>query len=200
MATTELHSEGWTHSLRHTMRTLTALLLLAAILALSACSPTPEELELTPPLVQAAETGDLQTLDELLEDNRAPDVRDQCRWTPLMKAALNGHTEVARRLLAAGAQVDAMDKGGYTPLMLAASNNHAETVTLLAARGANPDHAESGLGWTALIWAAKQGHTATVKVLLEQGADPTIRDRDGSSATQWARQNGHRKVLTLLEQ
>ena len=184
-----------------TMRTILPLLILTAALALGACGPQPEpeEQDGAPPLVQAAERGDLQALDHLLGGSGSPDVRDQCRWTPLMKAAVNGHTEAARRLLAAGAQVDSMDKGGYTPLMLAASNDHAQTVALLAANGADLDHAEPGLGWTALIWAAKQGHAATVQTLVEKGADRSLRDNEGKSAALWARQNGHSAVLALLE-
>ena len=189
------------HSPPETMRTIPPLFILTAALALGACvpQPEPEEQDGAPPLVQAAERGDLQALDHLLGGSGSPDVRDQCRWTPLMKAAVNGHTEAARRLLAAGAQVDSMDKGGYTPLMLAASNDHAQTVALLAANGADLDHAEPGLGWTALIWAAKQGHAATVQTLLEKGANRTPLDKEGKSAAQWARQNDHSAVLALLE-
>ena len=92
-----------------------------------------------PPLISAAERGDLSALDALLGKAGAPDVRDACRWTPLMKAALNGHLALVDRLLAAGADPQAEDKGGYTAVMLAASNNHAEVVELLLQRGAKAD-------------------------------------------------------------
>lgn len=151
-------------------------------------------------LLAVAEQGDLQALDKILARHRQPDVRDSCHWTPLMKAALNGHAAVVSRLLQAGAEVDAADKGGYTAMMLAASNNHADIVDLLLTRGAMVDHQEATKGWTALIWAAKQGHTATVKTLLAHGADPTLKDFDGKTAADWAREEGYGDVLALLGQ
>jgi len=168
-------------------------------LLLAACSgPAPTAPDTDPPLLAAAEQGDLQTLDRLLSRTPTPDVRDQCRWTPLMKAALNGHLDAVQRLLQAGAEVNAIDKGGYSPLMLAASNNHAAVVRTLAVHGARLNQTEPDLGWNALIWAAKLGHGETVAALVELGADTGLRDRSGNSAADWARKNGHESVLALL--
>ncbi len=152
-----------------------------------------------PPLILAAERGDLQSLDRLLAESPAADVRDQCQWTPLMKAALYGHEGVVRRLLQAGARPNATDKGGYSALMLAASNNHAGVIQLLAEHGADLDHREPGLGWSALIWAARQGRAEAVKVLLERGANPRLLDKAGNSAADWARKNDHQQVLVMLQ-
>jgi uncharacterized protein len=149
-------------------------------------------------LIDSAEQGDLSSVEELLARHRQPDVRDSCDWTPLMKAALNGHAAIVERLLQAGAKVDAMDSGGYTAMMLAASNNHAAIVNRLLDKGAMVDHQESTKGWTALIWSAKQGHVASVKALLEQRADRTLKDFEGKTAVDWAREGGQDEILALL--
>lgn len=153
----------------------------------------------TPPLLVAAERGDISALDALLSNRAAqPDIRDACRWTPLMKAALNGHLEVVKRLVAAGAAIDAEDSGGYTAMMLAASNNHAEVVDYLLAQGAHVDHQESTQGVTALIWAAKLGHRETVAALLRHGADGTLKDFSGHTAAAWATELGFGPTAALL--
>lgn len=175
-------------------------LLLACTLALTGCGKESQEVtgDTAPPLVLAAEQGDLGRLESLLSGNTAVDVRDICQWTPLMKAALNGHSEAAKRLLEAGAVTDFGDKGGYTALMLAASNNHGELVELLLEYGADPNRQEQTKGWTALIWAAKRGHVESVKALLLAKADQAIRDMEGNSALDWAQAQSHREIQELL--
>ena len=122
-----------------------------------------------PPLVSAAEEGNLLLVEDLLADTGSADLRDSCYWTPLMKAALNGHEEVVRRLLSHGVDVNAEDKGGYTALMLAASNNHVGIVELLIEAGADVDHRERTRGWTALEWALRAGHDDMVRLLKARG-------------------------------
>ncbi|WP_457664693.1 ankyrin repeat domain-containing protein [Thiolapillus sp.] len=124
-----------------------------------------------PPLVQAAETGDLAAVEQLLDESGTLDLKDSCDWTPLMKAALNGHAAIVQRLIAAGAQIDAEDKGGYTALMLAASNNHMEVVEMLIVAGADINHREHTRGWSAREWAGKQGYEEMVAFLESHGAD-----------------------------
>jgi len=178
----------------------TRVQLLAISLVLAGCGPTPPTADslAAPPLVQAAENGDLAVLDHLLAGNVPVNVRDECQWTPLMKASLNGHTEIVMRLLAAGAQPNVIDNGGYSALMLAASNDHPAIVNLLVRHGADIQHTEPGLGWSALIWAAKRGHQASVEILLKLGADKSIRDKAGKSAADWATETGHTRLAGLL--
>ncbi len=178
-------------------RLLTLMLCLTLCACLDESDQAPEE-ETIPPLLNAAEQGDLPGIARLLSDSPDVDVRDACLWTPLMKAALNGHLEAARRLIDAGAEVDLTDKGGYSALMLAASRNHADLVDLLLAAGADPNRIEQTGGFTALIWAAQLGHRAAVERLLASSADPAHRDFTGKSAADWARQNGHAETLALL--
>ncbi|MEJ2590645.1 MAG: ankyrin repeat domain-containing protein [Candidatus Thiodiazotropha sp.] len=176
-------------------------ILMTLCLLLSACSPTqpPPDADTAPPLLQAAEDGDLPAIQRLIGGDSPVDQRDVCLWTPLMKAALNGHADAARLLIEAGADVNLADKGGYTPLMLAASNNHAAVVDLLLEHGAEPDRREQTEGFTALIWAAKRGHTEAVSRLLAARADPSIRDLAGKRAVDHARERGHAAVIALLE-
>jgi ankyrin repeat protein len=126
------------------------------------------------------------------------DSRDVCYRTPLMLAAQFGRLDTVRELLGAGARVDLHEKGYYTALMLAAGNGHTEVVRMLAEAGASLDEVEITRGWTALIWAARGGHVDTVALLLERGADPGQHDRQGRSAADWARAQGHSAVLALL--
>ncbi len=177
-------------------RTIYLLTLSAVLMGCGQESNQPEETT-TPALISAAESGDLTTLKQLLQQQQA-DVYDSCQWTPLMKASLNGHREVAEQLLISQASIDLGDQGGYTALMLAASNNHWELVELLLRQGADINHVELTQGWTALIWSAKRGHLDTVKVLLSQGADTTIQDHQGRTARNWAVSNNHIKISQLL--
>jgi len=183
-----------------TRRFLAGLLVLAAVL--NACSQKPIDPAAPPepPLILAAELGDLPRIDHLLgrEQSALVDVRDSCAWTPLMKAAQNGHLQSVQRLLDAGAQTGLGDKGGYTALMLAASNNHAAVVELLLEYGADPNRREQTRGWSALIWAAKRGHLDSFDTLLKAGAEHRFLDKQGKSALDWADANGHRLIAEKL--
>jgi ankyrin repeat protein len=48
--------------------------------------------------------------------------------------------------------------------------------------------------------AAAEGQVDVVRCLLDHGADRSIKDADGDIALTFARQNGHTKVVELLEQ
>ena len=177
------------------------VIIFTALLLLGACDRN-KPLELEPPaLVQAAESGDLKQVNALLPktaDAKEVNVLDSCRWSPLMKAALNGHLLVVERLLLLGADVNLADKGGYQALHLAASNNHLAIVALLIANGAQLDMPERSQGFTPLIWAAKEGHSQMVDYLLMAGANPKLRDFQGKSALDWAREMRHETVIQAL--
>ena len=59
---------------------------------------------------------------------------------------------------------------------------------------------QQNYGNTALHWAAYYGRLAIATRLLEGGADLTLRDKDGKTALDIARSQGHSEVVALLSQ
>jgi len=58
-----------------------------------------------------------------------------------------------------------------------------------------PDHTRT----TPLIGCAKGGKLEAVEWLLEHGADINAEDQRGRTALEWARANGHPKVVEVLQ-
>jgi ankyrin repeat protein len=79
----------------------------------------------------AAESGNLELVDQLLRSGVSTEQTDARGRTALLVATLRGDMTVARRLLAAGARVDAVDAGGDTPLAAARRQGPPELVQLL---------------------------------------------------------------------
>ena len=55
-------------------------------------------------------------------------------------------------------------------------------------------------GFTALQWAAISGSLAIATRLLEGGADLTLRNKNGKTALDYAREYGQSEVVALLSQ
>jgi beta-lactamase regulating signal transducer with metallopeptidase domain len=88
-------------------------------------------------LIQAARSGNLAMVDELLRlgaDVDQPSLRD---GNPLIVAAMNGHLDVVQRLVAAGADVNAIVKFDETPLINASREGHLAIVAYLIEHGAD---------------------------------------------------------------
>ena len=184
---------------RHPYRFYVVLIVLGVLLfQLTANEDEPRDIRGRTPLFLAAERGDLQAVQQLLNDSQI-DGCDDCRWTPMMKAAQNGHAEIVKILLARGADVNARDKGGYSALIVAAGDNRAGVISLLVKHGADLNLQDATMGWSALIWAAKEGHDASVEALLEAGADREVTDFSGKTALDWALSEGHGSVVPLLQ-
>jgi hypothetical protein len=83
------------------------------------------------PLVVAAESGNLELVDQLLRSGASTEQTDARGRTALLVATLRGDMTMAQRLLAAGARVDAVDAGGDTPLAAARRQGPPELVQLL---------------------------------------------------------------------
>ena len=67
-------------------------------------------------LRQAAERGNTEIVNLLIQSGANPDQPDSYDITPLMMAALQGHYDTALRLIKLGANVNAKDKSNQTPL------------------------------------------------------------------------------------
>ena len=90
-----------------------------------------------PPLVMAAESGDLGQIEQLLRGGASTEQADARGRTPLLIATLRADLPMVRRLLAAGARADAVDANGDTPLAAARRQGPPELINLLE-RGTQP--------------------------------------------------------------
>jgi ankyrin repeat protein len=145
-----------------------------------------------PPLVWAAEEGNVATLVCLLEHG-AGKVQPHLDIA-LSSAAGRGPIEAVRLLLENGANPNAPSPiAGYTPLMWAAYHEDAnlETVKLLLAKGANPK-AQGANGESPLSLAKKRGNDAMAE-LLEQSQGAVAKDQQPVS-------KGHEKRVASAEQ
>ncbi|OPZ84242.1 MAG: Ankyrin repeats (3 copies) [bacterium ADurb.Bin429] len=150
-------------------------------------------------LREAAATGRLDLVRELLQHGANPNQRDRLERTPLLLASEAGSLEVASALLAAGADVNRADQWGRTPLHEAAAEGQVELVRMLIDHGAALAVQEDVLCMTPLHFAALGGHTAIVDLLLAAGADTTAVDTYGLTAYALAVEHDETAVIAVMQ-
>jgi ankyrin repeat protein len=124
-----------------------------------------------PSLFDAAQRGDLSTVNALLMSGADVNAGRSTGYTALFIASQNGHLEVVRALLAAKADPNtSTDVGGRTPLTRALASGHADVALALIEGGADV-HARSMGGVTPLMLAAGSDNLAIVNKMLAAGAD-----------------------------
>ncbi len=119
-------------------------------------------------LHQAAEKGNLDEIENLLNEGVDIEVKDKLLFTPLHRAAENGNYMAVRLLLDKGAQVNAKSKYGVSPLHAAAQKGHADVVKLLLSRGAKLS-SRTIAGDTPMDLAREKGLYEVCKVLRDYG-------------------------------
>ncbi len=137
------------------------------------------------PLALAAVLDRVGCADFLLAAGADREARDGRGFSCLQLAALNGSLWVLKSLLRAGADPSRSGRGD-TPLMLAAGYQHTDCVSALLAAGADPNATRRKT--TALHLALDDDGSLTA--LLDAGADATLRDREGKTALDLAREFG----------
>jgi ankyrin repeat protein len=149
-------------------------------------------------LQQAAETGDLGSVQRLLAEGQAIDAPLADGSTALHWAVLREQPAVIDWLLQAGAAVDTRNRNGVAPLHLAALNGSTTLVARLLAAGADVNATLPG-GESVLMVASRSGSAAVVELLLAAGAlvdqrDPGYRQ----TALMIAARENHPDVVDLL--
>lgn len=124
-------------------------------------------------LVQAAVTGDLETVKRLIESGADPNSVDQHGMGPL----LNFDPQVTRYLLEHGADPDLQRNENISPVLGASGN--VECMRLMLEAGANVNQASEHNGETALHGYAGSHDTEAVRLLLQYGANPNARTKPG---------------------
>ncbi|MEA3506386.1 MAG: ankyrin repeat domain-containing protein [Elusimicrobiota bacterium] len=131
------------------------------------------------------------TMKYLLEKGGNPDAAIKTRDNiPLLAyCAMMGRENYVKILMEAGADVNKRDPGrGQPPLMLALmySDNY-RIANILVSAGADLDALDSA-GETALMKAARKGFFMTVSLLLRKGANKTIKNEEGKTAYDLAKE------------
>ncbi|KAF6215003.1 hypothetical protein GE061_009751 [Apolygus lucorum] len=129
----------------------------------------------------AAEAGQLEAVEYLIEAGSKVDLGDRESLTPLHLAAVRGHLDVVKCLLKMKAHVNAKCTDKMTPLHYSASRGHVDIVTTLISHGASVNTLDSG-DRTPLKLAASRDLYQVVKVLVESNAKVNIEDVKGYTA------------------
>jgi len=152
------------------------------------------------PLIHASLNDNFDMSRHLIE--RGADIHTQCNslTTPLYFAVLNNNPEYLDYLLLAGAEVDVPDFLGRTPLAIAVRDGNADLAQSLIQNGADPSRKDLGTGQSLLHLAAIEGHAEVLAILLQAGLSDEGRDRNGSTALDYARRYGHPTAARLLRE
>lgn len=118
----------------------------------------------TCPLILAAATGHVDSIELLLEAGAEIQPGDQAE-SPLLVATVRGHEDAVRALLAAGADVDVGEVSGVSPLMVIAAVGALDMARILVEAGADVQ-LETSDGHSALTAASEQGHRALYRYLV----------------------------------
>jgi beta-lactamase regulating signal transducer with metallopeptidase domain len=121
-------------------------------------------------LLEAAERGNIKTMQRLLDAGAKAGAVLPGDGTPLIAAARAGRVAALEILLEAGADVNRGVDGDGNALTMAAKGGHLAAVRLLLDHGADIDLGVRGDG-NPLIMAAGAGQLEVVRVLVEKGAD-----------------------------
>jgi len=143
-----------------------------------------ESVDLDIQLLYASGRGDLNKVEELLDNGADKDAKNDYGLSPLMYASSNGETEVVKLLLDSDADKNAESNDGRSPLLMASQFGYTEVVKLLLEYGADKE-AKSSAGQTPLILASSNRHTETVKLLLEHGANINTYDKNNNSCVDY---------------
>lgn len=160
-------------------------------------------------LRKASETGDVETVQKLLESNSSiQKLVSQDRWqrTALMEASSRGHVEIVKLLLAANStnkHVLTRDHDEKTALIEASAKGRVDVVKLLLAANSRDEHIMAQDGWrsTALCKASVKGHVDVVKALLDVNSSEEhllIQDCSEATALFAASAEGHVEIVRLL--
>ena len=121
-------------------------------------------------LHHAANSGDLTSVNKLIEYKANVNAFSNQFKTPLHFAALNNHDKVVDSLLKGNANMEAKDESQCTPLHLACKKGSLACIELLLKKGADIMAQDNRL-WTPLHYASYNGHPKAVNFLLVWEAD-----------------------------
>lgn len=147
------------------------LLTVVVVLGLVGCGERRPDRADSDRLFDAARSGDVAAIRDLVATGAPVDARNAAGQTPLIVAAEADQTAAARVLLELGADAKAADTEGETAYPFAALNNNPELVGVLLDNGADRIGTKR-FGGTPLIAASDRGFVEVVRAILARPGIP----------------------------
>ncbi|KAM9352313.1 ankyrin repeat, SAM and basic leucine zipper domain-containing protein 1 [Symphorus nematophorus] len=154
-------------------------------------------------LKRAISSGDIGTVEQLLDNGMDVETRLGFEWTPLMCAVSVANYDLAKLLLDRGASAN-FSKDHWTVLMAsitasASEDKIARCVELLLSRNADYNMVDRSQ-MSCLILAARDGYSKVINLLVSHGAEINVQDSNGYTPLCIAVQYGREEtVLKLLQ-
>jgi glucuronoarabinoxylan endo-1,4-beta-xylanase len=131
---------------------------------------------------------------QLLKAGARPDARDKSGRTAQDLAAVEGYDAIVKALQAARADGDRLSRD----LLSAARAGKSDQVRQLLQRGASVNASDAMNRKTALHFAVEAGHDQVAQTLIDAGADRSLRDSDGFTPLDRARDLGWDDIARAL--
>lgn len=163
-------------------------------------------MEIEPPKptwLQAAATGKVEVMREMLEQQPDLILQTEDSWTALHHAANHGHSDVVAFLLSKEPKLLHMEAPGqWTAIVLAAAAGHTHVVEQIVA--IEPVIMETDEAWYLFYWGLRRAYETLVERLLilkPSLIEQTAKTTDGATPLHVVARNGHlaltQRVLTL---
>lgn len=161
------------------------------------------------PLYAAAENGQWDVAQFLLDNGAGPNIANNRGRTPLLSAVEQGIDKksescdprakrLIQSLLDKNANINAKDsKTGATPLFAAIEGGDADVIKVFLSKGANVN-AKNDDGDTLLFRAVSKQNQEVIKLLLDQGSDINAKDVNGETVLMKAVQQNDIELVRLL--
>ena len=158
------------------------------------------------PLAFAAAFGNLDIVEQILE--AGADINGKVSYgdVPLTQAAIERNKDIMRYLIEEGADVNIPNAFGISPFIGFCGYDDIEFVQLGLDHGGLINQSYESIpksipprhGMTALQMSVFNGYTEIARLLLASGGDPLIKDSDGKTCLDIAREQGHDGIVELL--
>ena len=135
----------------------------------------------------------------LIKASAPVDAQDETGATPAFYGAQTGNFLLLKKLWEEKADLSLADNNGTTPMVQAAKFKQPREVEFLLDKGVainTPDNA----GMTGLMHAAAQGDAVMICTLLARGANAALKNNEGQTAQDLARDAGQPALAAQLEE
>ncbi|XP_046983865.1 poly [ADP-ribose] polymerase tankyrase-1-like [Schistocerca americana] len=174
-------SDGWIDVLRGNPEAAVRICrLVAAATPKIRTSSVEQPEDLGERLTEAARTGEVDELQNLLAAGAPVDAKDGSGNSALHLAVMKASVDAVKCLLNAGANVNVKDSSEQTPLHVAAYRGNLKIMWALLTASAELD-VQDLWGKTPLHWAASTNRIEAVRTLLMAGASKDVQDMSSRS-------------------